>query len=112
MRALFLFLCLALSAAAPAETRAQIHVEINPAPSYAPNWPEDYPAHYPSRSYYYYDGLSQNGGGRIQTEQYSRGGFGYTEHHRCHTSAGSTICTGNWRPVSPVRSNIRIDYRR
>lgn len=112
MRTLFLFLCFVLPATVPAETRTHINLAINPPPSYAPNWPEDPPAYYPGRSYYYYNGLSQNGGGRIQTEQYSRGGFGYTEHRRCHTSVGSTICTGNWRPVSPVRGNIRIDYRR
>ena len=40
-----------------------------------------------------------------------RGGIGYTEHRNCHTSAGSTICTGNWSPVSPVRGNIQINYR-
>ena len=40
-----------------------------------------------------------------------RGGIGYTEHRNCHTSAGSTICTGNWRPAVPIRGNIQINYR-
>ena len=108
MRTLFLLCAALFSTAAAAETSAQ----INPSADYYYGGYDNYPGNHPSRSYYFYNGSNQYGGGEIQTtEQYSRGGIGYTEHRNCHTSAGSTICTGNWRPVSPVRGNIQINYR-
>ncbi|OAM26099.1 hypothetical protein A7P95_10355 [Eikenella longinqua] len=114
MRPTLLLLCAALfSSAAAAETHTQINLQINPYSGYYSTWPEDAPTYYPSRSYYFYNGGSQYGGGQIQTtEQYSRGGIGYTEHRSCHTSAGSTICTGNWRPAVPIRGNISIEHQR
>ena len=99
MRTLFLLCAALFSAAAAAETSAQINLQINPSTDYYYGGYDNYPGYYPSRSYYFYNGSNQYGGGEIQTtEQYSRGGIGYTEHRNCHTSAGSTICTGNWRP--------------
>ena len=117
MRILFLLCATLFSAAAAAETSAQINLQINPSADYYyggyDNYPGYYPSYYPSRSYYFYNGSNQYGGGEIQTtEQYSRGGIGYTEHRNCHTSAGSTICTGNWRPAVPIRGNISIEHRR
>ena len=112
MRTLLLLCAALFSTAAAAETSAQINLQINPSADYYYGGYDNYPGYYPSRSYYFYNGSNQYGGGEIQTtEQYSRGGIGYTEHRNCHTSAGSTICTGNWQPVSPVRGNIQINYR-
>lgn len=112
MRTLLLLCAALFSTAAAAETSAQINLQINPSADYYYGGYDNYPGNHPSRSYYFYNGSNQYGGGEIQTtEQYSRGGIGYTEHRNCHTSAGSTICTGNWRPVSPVRGNIQINYR-
>ncbi len=104
-------LLLGLAVTAAAETR--ISVQINTLPNTYPQPYYPYPQYaYPERSYYYYDGISQAGGGQIRTEQSHRGGIGHTEYRSCTTSAGATLCTGNWRPVSPVQGGIRIDYRR
>ncbi len=117
MRTLLLLCAALFSAAAAAETSTQINLQINPSADYYYSGYDNYPGYYPSRSYYFYNGSNQYGGGEIQTtEQYSRGGIGYINtayaaHRNCHTSAGSTICTGNWRPAVPIRGNIQINYR-
>lgn len=113
MRRIPILALLLFSPVLTAETQVSIQIGTLPAARPVYPYPPPHPHYaYPERSYYYYDGISQYGGGQIRTEQYHRGGIGHTEYRSCTTTGGATLCTGNWRPSAPVHGGIRIEYRR